>query len=232
MNKEFDDQWWKMTDESSFFRQEVIVFILLLFVYLYTGSVRCLNHSVHSVESLSEHSGWNGNGLVCVKGLQNGRWRWYYTRSLYFAVRLSFRCCHNKTHLWSILLFLSVWLSPDECRRLWSVWHIVRVLFLFSMGEAALPTFTRPWYRVTAGHCRDRHLRRIRCPALVSAFCRQRRWRGGGRLWLLRSVLLRWGLRCGFPERKTLWGIPDGCLHLKGRDFRPPMWGGWSWRAG
>ena len=24
-----------------------------------------------------------------------------------FAVRLSFRCCHNKTHLWSILLFLS-----------------------------------------------------------------------------------------------------------------------------
>jgi hypothetical protein len=46
-----------MTDESSFFRQEVIVFILLLFVYLYTGSVRCLNHSVHSVESLSEHSG-------------------------------------------------------------------------------------------------------------------------------------------------------------------------------
>ena len=57
MNKEFDDQWCKMTDEGSFFRQEVIVFILLLFVYLYTGSVRCLNHSVHSVESLSEHSG-------------------------------------------------------------------------------------------------------------------------------------------------------------------------------
>lgn len=23
--------------------------------------------------------------------------------------------------------------------------------------------------------------------------------------------------------RETLWGIPDGCLHLKGRDFRPPM---------
>ena len=35
----------------------VIAFILLLSAYPYTGSVQCLNHSVHSVESLSEHSG-------------------------------------------------------------------------------------------------------------------------------------------------------------------------------
>lgn len=162
-----------MTDESSFFARSDCVYSTTICLSLYWKCAMPKSFSTFSrvfIGTFRLKRKWT---RLCKRSAE-----WQMTlilyQSLYFAVRLSFRCCHNKTHLWSILLFLSVWLSPDECRRLWSVWHIVRYYF-FLNGRGCFADLYSSLIQGDGGALRDRHLRRIRCPALVSAFYRQRR---------------------------------------------------------